>query len=407
MRRLMRLAAAEATSGSILGGGLLLTAIAILMGSSIDTSRLLHGWSDSFNVVLDGILFTAPVAVGLAALRAAALHRSGLLSMADTAPSGRSRSLALSAAVISVWGIVALIALAAIVLWGTVPAVPIVISEVLLAALPVMVLITASITGTVVGSRYPYGGAAPVLAVATFMWLYGWSLTSGRSAILGLTFTSTFYQPYLEPNAALLSVQLCGLSALSSLSASRILADLPRYIATTGAIVLAVVATIGFVIVDPAPTRFRPPPSDPTCGERGGITLCVWPQSAKAIEPGLSALTRVRDAAEPTLPVPAEFRQPGIETPNEDAREYLFSSAPITEGDLLLSAIRASVPPTQCQDAAGQAAYVELVDWLTVRVMGGSMLGYTRTVRRVSQQPEMQQRRWVRERVATLGSCVS
>lgn len=389
------------TGVPLIAGGLSVT-VALLTSLLLDMSSLKRGWADPLNVALVGLIYLAPVAAGAAAAQGHALARAGLLGAVVNSTAGRRRALLLAWVSVAFWQLTAFAALALIaaVRVGTQGFPSRAVLLLPLSATTILLSVTA--LGTLLGFSVPRRATAPTAALTVFALLFTLSFSSGRSAAFSVVYPSTFYQPWLEPHAALVAGQVILvatmlLGALAGLSGGRLARP-----TALGAAVLALLATVALLHTDPDPVQVRTDPGTRACATQNDVTLCVWPESRKALAPGLQSLSQYVEAARPFLPVSLQYRQPGLRP--SSATTVLLPSETRSPSEANLYTSLAVLSPYDCREGPGAQAAADLYTWMVARVdrtgADTTSPGY-----RVAAQPAFQQQVWVDQQLTSIRAC--
>lgn len=390
--------------------GLLQLLVGVLAATTTDVSGFLPGVADTFNLLLTATIYLAPLAAATAAAHAGGFQRSGMGAIAAVTPYGTPAAAFLNWAAAAVWSLISYLAMLTVVALrvdvtgSTSPAMFI------LVVLAISLLLAMAAIGTAVSTLWPHPVVAPALAITSFVTLYVLSYATGPWAVLSPASPGTTYQPYLEPRTMLVSAQAASVVGVAVLVWAAVHRGLRRILRATAGTAMVVLGATGLWhhtspdpnlvaydnISDPR-VQARTPPDDTVCGSRGGVTLCVWPESVDQLGPSLAALARIRQAASPYLQVPTRYAQPGIGVPGKIY--YLPDTGTSSE----FYAVSAALPEGCLQPAALTATF-ELRAWLLHRL--GEREAAPR-IRTVANLPREQQGAWVDQRLAKLSPCPS
>lgn len=389
------------TGVPLIAGGLSV-AVALLSGLLLDMSSLKRGWADPFNVALVGLIYLAPVAAGAAAAEGRALAQSGLLGTAVNTTSGRRRALMLSWLSVALWQLTAFAGLSLLaILRVGVRGLPS-LAVLLLPVSAVTILLAVTTLGTLLGFVVPRRGTAPTMALSIFGLLFALSFATGDLAAFSVVYPSTFYQPWLEPHAALVAGQVALLGSVLLGALAGLLGGRVARPAGSGAAVLALLATVALLRTDPDPVQIRADPGEQACAERNQVMLCVWPESRDALTPGLLSLTQYVEAAGPFLDVPHRYRQPGLRP--SSAATVLLPAETQSPAEANLYTSLAVLAAYDCQEGPGARAAADLYTWMVARVdrtgADTTSPGY-----RVATQEMAQQQMWVDQQLAAISAC--
>lgn len=400
VKALVRLVLTDATSGIPWLTGILTVVVAAGLGLAVDVSGFVPGWADPLNLGLTAVAFLCPLAAGGAAAQSSRLGRDGLTILAATAPRGPRAVFAVSFVSVLSWQVTAYWMMLGLMLVRSDLSGPFAWSMLLLPASAVAYIGLATALGTWVGSRFQGGLAAPVAALAVFLWIYVGSYASGGWERLSPIYPATFYQYYLQPNAALVATQALAAVAITCVA---IASCLSRSRAWLLASACAVAAAVGLGVgTTSEPVEYRSPPEVAACESRSGTTVCVWPESREQLNDALDAIVAVREAAGSLLRTPRLYRQEGL----EDQEGALFPLPAPGEGDYVFRAVLAASPKPRCGsrpsptsvDAAGR-----LQGWLQARVDPSSITDPE--LSQLVQASPSRQSDWIERRMAEVRAC--
>ena len=380
------------------GGGS--CALALGLGLTLDTSALLPGVADPFNLSLTAVAYLAPLAAGGSAMATSALTASGLLVVAGSAPRGRIGALAVAHLASLAWHLLAFVVLTVSLclrsdLTGAVTG-----TMFLLPLTAVSTVAVAGAVGALCGLRVPSLLAPPAAAVLVFAWIFVGSYLPQPARAVAPIFPEVYYQVFLEPNGALLT-SLVAFGAAFCLGVLTLLYEGRRVVVAVGGLGVLLLAVVAFPRSDTSPVELRSAPRQPACVESDATTLCGWPESAGRLPSALDALVRVRDAASPVLATSDTYREPGL-----PGRLGTLFQIPLMAGDdAEFFAALAVTPGNSCQplDSPAAIAAGELNGWVQARVDPDAISDPE--IRAVVESPQDQQRAWVESRVAMTEAC--
>lgn len=310
---------AEATSGAVLAGGVLLVVVAAFTGLVANASAFSPGPNDPVNTATTATVFLAPLTCGLAAARAQQLRRSGVFDVARTTPVGVGGAVRLTGAACAGWGCLAYAVVTVLLLARASLTGPTTTGTVLLALLGVANIAAGTALGLLAGFASPWPVVAPLAALALFGWGYAFTYANGGLAHLSFVYPAIFYSPSLVPRTAVLARQLLVDAGLITLAVALLRLGDPgrrRWRATgpvaVGGLALAVLAATSLPGAGADSVAVRTQHGPVPCASDGAVQLCVWPEDRQSLPGSLQALVRVTAAVRDTYPVPHSFAEPGI-----------------------------------------------------------------------------------------------
>lgn len=379
----------RASSGLVLGGGLVVLLAALVIGWSLGPLPDGADGANAANMGLTSVMFLGPLTAGVTAAQVARDERGGVLAVARAARRGELGSWLLLITAASGWTVLAYLGLVLAAFFrgasGTMRPPDLAL---VLPALSLIVLCGA--VGVVAGSRHASMRTALGVAAGTFVVLYAGGYLEIWSARWATVYPGTAFPVYLQPNTglnvgkSLIALALTG--ALLATASRRAVLKRWSWAASLAGVLLGVVLIVQSPDWPTVPGRTE----HPVCDSAGGFTLCAWPEQADRLPAMLHTLAQLEGQVGDVYPLPRDYRQIGAGEPQPG--EVLLGNlsdpgrTETVERVMADLAVR-SLPAGDCPSAADAAARDLLSAWLQSTTQGMTPIG--------SEVPPQEVRSWV------------
>jgi hypothetical protein len=309
-----RVLRAEATTGATAAVGVLMVVMAAVGGLSVGVGLAGANWANPLTTAIVGMLYVVPVSAGAIAWLVRDYRRRGVATLAGSSVRGALTPALVPAAAVTAWTLLAYVVLVVTIavrmpLAGAAP------YPAALLLIPVMLALVAACdaAGLAVGwstrNRLAPFGLASLVFGTLFVAAYLRSWVGRLSPIDA----STSYPTFLQPDVALMTARIAGLTGLALLAAAVVI---PRRYAGVLAGVVGLALVAGWVTgvrgLDPDRYEYRAAPRDPACAT-GTVTVCLRPENKWQLGEALRRLDHAATALRPFLTVPSRFSEPGME----------------------------------------------------------------------------------------------